>query len=505
MRAVIALIVLSLSALADNRAISRETYHDKVLGAWTGQIVGAIFGWPFEGKPANVKTVDHYLKPYSFAPVDDDYYYEMIALYGFERFGTGMTVEQLGDVWKDYQAGSWGSSEQARLALERGIKAPETGSPRYNRWFHTIGPQFSADIYGMLAPGMVNVAGRMAREYSHVNGYGEGSDGAVFIAACVSEAFFENKPERIVRQAAQLIQPLSNYRKAIDQVLEGYDNGKGWKQLASETEARWRPDYPQMNNAVANGALVAIGLLYGKGDFLDTLNIITQAGDFTDADCNAANAGAILGAMHGTQAIPRQLVEPLHDRIYGEQMGPVKFRKPVDEKISDLAERIVKIGTANVEANGGTVEARSIVVPRRRPETQPYEKFDINEYASLWDRNWKLEGGGRGGAGATYLDGDTLVTFPRDSRPCRLEATFTIPSRRPTMTLTVRSDAGKPWRLDVYANNERLITQTIDGAPEPVIIDLSHYAGQTALLRAFHYQIDGKPPSEARWRSIVIQ
>jgi hypothetical protein len=108
----------------------------------------------------------------------------MIALYGFERFGTGMTVGQLGEMWKEYRAGSWGSSEQARLALERGIAAPLTGHPRHNRWFHTIGPEFSADLYGMIAPGMVNLAGALARRYSHVGGYAEGSDGAVR-GACV--------------------------------------------------------------------------------------------------------------------------------------------------------------------------------------------------------------------------------------------------------------------------------------------------------------------------------
>lgn len=251
-----------------NRRITLDDYRDKVYGASIGQIAGASYGFNFEGKARNVIQLDHFLNKYDAAVVDDDYYYEMVALYGFERFGPAMTVEQLGDMWKEYRAGTWGSSEQARLALERGIKAPETGSPRYNRWFHTIGPQFSSDIYGMISPGMVNLAGAVARKYSHVNGYAEGSDGAVFVAACISEAFFETNPAKIVYQAAQLIDPRSNYRKAIDFVLAGYEQRKPWRQIAAGSEARWRPDYPQMNNSVANGALVALGILYGDGDFL---------------------------------------------------------------------------------------------------------------------------------------------------------------------------------------------------------------------------------------------
>src|SRR2546429_5210810 len=106
----------------------------------------------------------------------------MCAVRAFERYGIHMTVEQLGRQWLENHCGSWGSSEQARLNLEKGIKPPDTGHPRYNKLWFTIGPQFSSDVYGALAPGMVNVAGRMAREYGHLNGYAEGTDGAVFMA-----------------------------------------------------------------------------------------------------------------------------------------------------------------------------------------------------------------------------------------------------------------------------------------------------------------------------------
>src|SRR5215472_6243739 len=245
------LMISAAVASGAERRISLAEYRDKVQAAWMGQVIGASFGFAFEGKARNVSELDHYLTNYTAAVVDDDYYYEMVALFGFERHGLNMTVEQLGEMWKEYRAGTWGSSEQARLALERGIKAPDTGSPRYNRWFHTIGPQFSSDIYGMISPGMVNLAGAVARKYSHVNGYAEGSDGAVFVAACISEAFFEKNPVKIVKQAAQLIDPGSNYRKAIDFVIAEYEHGKPWRTIAAESEARWRPDYPQLNNSVA--------------------------------------------------------------------------------------------------------------------------------------------------------------------------------------------------------------------------------------------------------------
>src|SRR5712692_8306701 len=83
------------------RRISLREYQDRVHGAWLGGIAGTLFGMPFEGKPQNVMArLDRFLSSYVYAPVDDDYYYEMVALYGFERHGIGMTVEQLGQMWK---------------------------------------------------------------------------------------------------------------------------------------------------------------------------------------------------------------------------------------------------------------------------------------------------------------------------------------------------------------------------------------------------------------------
>ena len=73
------------------------------------------------------------------------------------------------------------------------------------------------------------------------------------------------------------------------QVLEGFSRKQDWRQLAREVEDRWRPDYPQLNNSVANGALVALALLYGEGDYLNSLNIVT-ATDFAHPEGEAGAA-----------------------------------------------------------------------------------------------------------------------------------------------------------------------------------------------------------------------
>src|SRR5580765_8085672 len=214
----VVLIVFGLGDIGDAAVLTltRAQYRDRVEAVWTAQIIAVLLDWPFEHQTASTKWIDNFPKPYKTAPVDDDWYYEMVAIRAFEKYGPRMTVEQLGEQWKENACGSWGSSEQARLLLARGIQPPLTGHPRYNKLWFTIGPQFSSDVYGALAPGMPNLAGRMAREYGHINGYAEGVDGAVFMAGMVSLGFAEVDPRTIVRKAAQLIHPDSPYRKCLD-------------------------------------------------------------------------------------------------------------------------------------------------------------------------------------------------------------------------------------------------------------------------------------------------
>ena len=99
---------------------------------------------------------------------------------------------------------------------------------------------------------------------------------------------------------------------------------------------------------------------FGGGDWLETVNLAFQAADFTDADCNAANAGAVVGAMKGTSGLPRWLIDRLGDRITGDQIGGVKLTPPVDESLTALASRTAAIGRQFVAANGARYIRRGL-------------------------------------------------------------------------------------------------------------------------------------------------
>lgn len=501
--------------------ISRAEYQDRVEAAWTAQIIACLMGFQFEHKVASTEWVDQYPRKLEAAIVDDDWYYEMCAIRGFENYGIEMTVEQLGEQWKKNSCGSWGSSEQARLLLERGITAPATGHPRYNKFWFSIGPQFSADVYGLLAPGMPNLAGKLAREFGHVNGYAEGTDGAVFMAGMVSLAFVERDTKVIVKKAAQLIHPDSPYRKCLDMIISMAEAGKSAQEIADAIEDRWHIEYPWTNNAVPNGGIAAVGVWFGEGDFLKTVNIIYRAADFTDADCNAANAAAVVAAMHGMKCLPKHLVEPLHDKIVGSEMGKVKLTPPVDENISDLAKRTVAIGEKFLAKNGAQIRRESLSIPKQQSITQPAELFALADLTKFWNPDWKLERAGFGGTvggsgelrGITYLEDDTLVTWPRDPvRGVVLRRDLKL-SKNPSLVFQVGADAGRSWELEVYAGNKRMTKRLIDGGPiqtgdrkwQTVTVDLKEFTGAEIQLRLYQRALlPDKIPGNAYWKALEI-
>jgi len=505
--------------------ISRAKYLDRARAIWTGQMIGQWTGGFFEHQVASVLKNTPFHPSKGYAPVDDDYYYEMVAIRAFERYGIHLTVEQLGAQWLENNAGTWGSSQQALLLLKRGMKAPDTGNPRYNKLWWTIGPQFSSDVYGTLAPGMPNVAAEIARRLTHVNGYAEGIDGAVFISGMISLGFVETDTSVIVRKAASLISPLSPYRQCLDMVISMAEAGKPPEEVFRAVNERWGIEYPATNNAVVNGGIVATSVWFGKGDFLTTENLAFTAADFADTDCNAANAASVVAAMHGMSALPAKEVAALNDRIYGATMGPLNLTPPVDESITALAQRTAAIGEKILLDHGAKLQGDNLLIPVQQPITQEPELFKLSDFTKWWNPDWTLERAGFGGAGGgikgirgdTYLEGETLAIWPRDEvRGALLRRTVEL-SDSPSLTFDAGADAGCTWRLNAFVDNDKVLDKLIEGDPvtggnapsrhwEHIHLDLTPYRKQSVVIRLYdlvlvphHYA------GNSYWRHIELQ
>ncbi|HEY1807041.1 MAG TPA: ADP-ribosylglycohydrolase family protein [Acidobacteriaceae bacterium] len=486
--------------------LSHTEYLDRAQAIWTGQMIGQWTGLLFEHKVRSVLAHTPLRPLHGYAAVDDDYYYEMVAIRAFEKYGIHLTVQQLGRQWLENNAGTWGSSEQALINLKKGIQPPDTGSPRYNKLWWTIGPQFSSDVYGILNPGRPNAAAAMARRLTHINGYAEGTDGAVFISGMISLGFVEHDTRQIVRKAAQLLSPLSPYRQCLDQVISMAEAGRTPAEIFRAVNERSGIEYPATNNAVVNGGIVATAVWFGGGDFTRTEDLVFSAADFADTDCNGANSASVIAAMHGMKALPAEAVAQLHDRIYGATMGPLKLTPPVDESISGLAKRTVAIGEKILASEGAQSRGGDLLIHTEQPIQQPAELFDLSQLTQWWNPDWTLERAGYGGAGGglagirgdTYLDGDTLAVWPRDEVRGALLTRTVVLGADPVLAFDAGADPGAAWHLDIYVNNAKVLDRIIDGGPyddaeptpanrrwEPIRLDLSAYRNQRVVIRLY--------------------
>jgi len=208
---------------------------------------------------------------------------------------------------------------------------------------------------------------------------------------------------------------------------------------------------------VPNGGLVAIGLWFGEGDFLKTVNIIYRSADFTDADCNAANAAAVHRGNAGMKCLPANLVEPLHDRIVGSAMGGVKLTPPWMKNLRPRpAHRRSRLQDAGRKRR--KIDAERISVAVEQPMTQPAELFALSGLTKFWNADWRLERAGFGGAGGgiggirgiTHLEGDVLqrgLVTPFAVWSCAGRSNLAA-NRRSHYS---RGGRNRVWELEVYA------------------------------------------------------
>ncbi len=141
--------------------------------------------------------------------------------------------------------------------------------------------------------------------------WGDGLYGGMFFAGMYSAAFFETDPRRVVERGLASIPAASGYALVIRDVLAwSAGHPDDWTATWRLLEEKWDKDDPCPDGALEpfnidarlNGAYVALGLLYGKGDFARTLEVSTRAGQ--DSDCNPSSAAGILGVILGYDKIP---------------------------------------------------------------------------------------------------------------------------------------------------------------------------------------------------------
>ena len=297
------------------------TLMDKVRGGWYGQTIGCTYGGPTEFKYKGglimeeipIPWYDDYIyDTYIEDPgLYDDVYMDLTFLETMLRDGMDAPAEAYAEAFANADYKLWHANQAARYNILNGRGAPESGHWKYNPHADDIDFQIEADFIGMLCPGQVNRASALSDRIGHIMNYGDGWYGGVFIGAMYCLAYVCDDIPAIVAGALKTIPEGTKFHSTISDVIKFWKMyPDDWKQCWFEVTNRHANDvgcpegvWNGFNiDATINSAFVVIGLLYGGGDFLKTMDISTRCGN--DSDCNPASAAGILGVMYGYDAIP---------------------------------------------------------------------------------------------------------------------------------------------------------------------------------------------------------
>lgn len=364
-----------------SRRLSRAVLEDKIRGGWAGQMIGVSYGAPTEFR-FNGRIIEGPIpwqpEDVSNAIVQDDLYVEMTFAEVMDRFGLSATTEQYGEMFKDSKYALWHANAAARRLLNRGIKAPGSGHPKWNIHANDIDFQIESDFIGLMAPGLPREASRYADRVGRVMNHGDGLYGGMFFAGMYAAAFFESEPERVVRAGLGSIPEGSGYARVVRDVLAGFrEHPEDWRRTWQRITERWDRDDPCPDGALRpfnidarlNGAWVVLGLLYGRGDFARTLEVATRAGQ--DSDCNPSSAAGILGVILGYERIPDVWKAGI------PRIATTRFdftTHTFESIVASTLRRAFKV----IEAAGGTVTPTEVVVPVQTPQAPPLEQWTVD-------------------------------------------------------------------------------------------------------------------------------
>ena len=310
----------------------KEKYIKQIYSGWLGKIIGIRLGAPIEGwtyeKIKNVYgTIDDYLVDYNDFAADDDSNGPIFFIRALEdKKNEALEANDIAEALLNYAPfehgffwwGGYGIATEhtAYTNLLNGISAPMSGSIEQNgiSIAEQIGGQIFIDSWGLVNPGNPDRAAKQASLAASVTHDGNGIYGGVFVAVCISYAFIENDIKKIIEKGLSYIPKDCEYSKVAKKVIDFYDDDleKDFRKCFKYIYDNFGYDkYPGNCHIIPNMAVMILAMLYGNGDFEQTIHICNMCG--WDTDCNVGNVATILGVKNGIDGIDHKWIEPIND------------------------------------------------------------------------------------------------------------------------------------------------------------------------------------------------
>lgn len=342
----------------ENKEISKDEYFNKTLGGLLGQFAGFLSGYEFVwtaggaylGLPEEwfdflngpyAGNYTHYW-PGSYAEgnnkydrlkvnpdtgrnevwSDDDFHVDIFNQTVIKEFGT--TSYGLKEGWKYYKVADWGGGYDAMTLISgKDMLSPYTGTIEAgNRYGWCTEAYIENETLGMNAPGMPNLATRLADTFAANTGYFDSVIWGKFYAAMYSIAYFEDDIRDVMKEAKKVL-PKGSYPYQIYELAHEYynkypnDYKKAAQKLEEHRRMLYRIDNIQTDPNI-NGGFAILSWLYGNNSYLDTCKYSSIMG--YDGDCTAATCVGVMGIIHGFKEGNEEYKE-LNETIYYDGEG----------------------------------------------------------------------------------------------------------------------------------------------------------------------------------------
>ena len=332
-----------------------ETLRDKIRGGLLGQLLGNLNGLEHEMKYINSPgNVDKYTPALpDGARTDDDTDLEWVYIVAMQHNNIIMLPPHLiTQLWKErINNRIWCSNQYARQLMDIGFQPPLTGSIVFNPWANfNISGQFICESFGLLAPGMPRTAAKIGLNYTRVTIDSEPAQTTQLFTTMIATAFITDDIDTILQAGLKAIDKNCDIRQIVTDVRKWHrlypQDWRTTRQLIKEKYSKHNGAMRDRNGYELNTASTIAALLYGRGDFTQTLINAFNFG--WDADNNAATSGTIIGVIKGYRWMMQQ-----NWKIVDRYHNTTRDNMPMDETITSFADRIIDLSERVIIEKGG--------------------------------------------------------------------------------------------------------------------------------------------------------
>ncbi len=199
------------------------------------------------------------------------------------------------------------------------IEPPDSAIIRnpYREW---IGARIRSDFFGYVALGQPELAAELAWRDASISHVKNGIYSAMWVAAMLAAAMNQTDVRRIIEIGLTEIPEKSRLFEAIIEILNRHASGNTYSDTVQYIHQRWNETRAHhWCHSISNAQIVAMGLLYGEGDYEKAITRTVLA--CFDTDCNGATVGSIMGMMLGAKALPEKWTGVMNDIIHTDLSG----------------------------------------------------------------------------------------------------------------------------------------------------------------------------------------